>query len=540
MMQKHYDAVSIEKEMQQLWEENDIYSYRYDNQKQTYSIDTPPPTVSGQLHIGHIFSYTQAEIIARFKRMHGYNVFYPFGFDDNGLPTERLVEKEYHLLARNLSREEMTTKCTEVAQKYEHEFTSLWKSMGFSVDWNLQYETINPTTTRISQRLFLDLVKKGKAYTKEAPVLWCTECQTSIAQAELETVEKDTSFNYIPFEVDNEQLIVATTRPELLYGVVALFINSQDSRYKKYIGKKAITPLYKHEIPILGETPKTICKCGGTTFIPETAVMDTWATSSITPQINRKWHEHDERLELEIPMSLRTQAHEIIRTWAFYTIVRSLYHTGKLPWKDIMISGFVLAKKGEKISKSKNNGKLSPKTLITEHSADALRYWAANTKLGADTFFSESELMPSKRFMNKLWNASKFSFMHLQDFDKNLLLCKNKPHLLPADKWILERINQTMLTCTKLLDQYEIGLARHEIDDLFWKDFCDDYLEIVKDRLYKWVQKYNENQEEPFVGSGNLRRDDKAMRDMEKRLRDLEEENAILKKAMGIFAKDLK
>ncbi len=110
---------------------------------------------------------------------------------------------------------------------------------------------------------------------------------------------------------------------------------------------------------------------------------------------------------------------------------------------------------------------------------------AANTKLGADTFFSESELMPSKRFMNKLWNASKFSFMHLQDFDKNLLLCKNKPHLLPADKWILERINQTMLTCTKLLDQYEIGLARHEIDDLFWKDFCDDYLEIVKDRLYK-------------------------------------------------------
>ncbi len=540
MMQKHYDAVSIEKEMQQLWEENDIYSYRYDNQKQTYSIDTPPPTVSGQLHIGHIFSYTQAEIIARFKRMHGYNIFYPFGFDDNGLPTERLVEKEYHLLARNLSREEMTTKCTEVAQKYEHEFTSLWKSMGFSVDWNLQYETINPTTTRISQRLFLDLVKKGKAYTKEAPVLWCTECQTSIAQAELETVEKDTSFNYIPFEVDNEQLIVATTRPELLYGVVALFINSQDSRYKKYIGKKAITPLYKHEIPILGETPKTICKCGGTTFIPETAVMDTWATSSITPQINRKWHEHDERLELEIPMSLRTQAHEIIRTWAFYTIVRSLYHTGKLPWKDIMISGFVLAKKGEKISKSKNNGKLSPKTLITEHSADALRYWAANTKLGADTFFSESELMPSKRFMNKLWNASKFSFMHLQDFDKNLLLCKNKPHLLPADKWILERINQTMLTCTKLLDQYEIGLARHEIDDLFWKDFCDDYLEIVKDRLYKWVQKYNENQEEPFVGSGNLRRDDKAMRDMEKRLRDLEEENAILKKAMGIFAKDLK
>lgn len=662
-MEKHYEALKIEKAMQQFWKENNIYSYDPTSTKEIYSIDTPPPTVSGELHIGHIFSYTQAEMIARFKRMQGYNVFYPFGFDDNGLPTERLVEKEYHLLAQNLSREEMTTKCTEVAQKYEYEFKSLWKSMGFSVDWNLQYETINPTTTRISQYLFMELVKKGKAYIKEAPVLWCTECQTSIAQAELETVEKDTSFNYIPFEVDNEQLIVATTRPELLYGVVALFINSTDSRYKKYIGKKAITPLYKQEIPILEnddieldtgtgivmcatfgdiadtkwydkyqlpykkvilpngtidneipfigglrvekareviienlvkqnllikqeimthlvashercgksveiipskqwyidiltdkerylqaadeinwypssmknryiswvqnlkwdwcisrqryfgvpipiwyckecgsiilpekkdlpinpleELPKTSCKCGGTTFIPETAVMDTWATSSITPQINRKWHEHDERLELEIPLSLRTQAHEIIRTWAFYTIVRSLYHTGKIPWKDIMISGFVLSKKGEKISKSKNNGKLSPKALITEHSADALRYWAANTKLGADTFFSEAELMPSKRFMNKLWNASKFSFMHLQDFDKNLLLYKNRPHLLPADKWILERINQTTLTCTKLLNQYEIGLARHEIDDLFWKDFCDDYLEIVKDRLYK-------------------------------------------------------
>ena len=662
-MEKHYDALRIEKEMQQFWKENNIYTYQANSQKEIYSIDTPPPTVSGSLHIGHIFSYTQAEIIARFKRMQGYNIFYPFGFDDNGLPTERLVEKEEHILARNLSREEMHTKCTSVAQKYEKEFRALWESMGFSVDWNLQYETINPVTTRISQRLFLDLVKKGKAYAKEAPVLWCTECQTSIAQAELETVEKETSFNYIPFEVEGEKLLVATTRPELLYGVVALFIHPKDERYNKYIGKKAITPLYKQEVPILGDeevelekgtgivmcatfgdltdtkwyekyqlpyqkvilpngtiakevpliggltlekarevviteltqqgllikqenmthlvathercqraveiipskqwyidiltdkerylqaadeinwypasmkgryiswvqnlkwdwcisrqryfgvpipiwyckecgaiilpqeedlpinplvdAPKTTCHCGNTTFIPETAIMDTWATSSITPQINRKWQEENERLELEIPMGLRTQAHEIIRTWAFYTIVRSLYHTGKLPWKDIMISGFVLAKKGEKISKSKNNGKLSPQALIATHSADSLRYWAANAKLGADTFFSEEELQASKRLMNKLWNASKFSLMHLQDFDKELLIAPNKLDLLPADKWLLERIHQTLLTATQLLNQYEIGLARHEIDDLFWKDFCDDYLELVKDRLYK-------------------------------------------------------
>lgn len=138
-------------------------------------------------------------------------------------------------------------------KKYEDKFRTLWQSLGFSVDWDLQYETVNPKTTRISQRLFVELVEKGKAYTKEAPVLWCTECQTSIAQAELETVEKETSFNYIPFEVDGEKLIVATTRPELLYGVVALFINNKDERYTKYIGKKAITPLYKHQIPILGD-----------------------------------------------------------------------------------------------------------------------------------------------------------------------------------------------------------------------------------------------------------------------------------------------
>ena len=162
MMKKHYEALSIEKEIQQFWEDNNIYTYEADSQKETYSIDTPPPTVSGSLHIGHIFSYTQAEMIARFKRMQGYNIFYPFGFDDNGLPTERLVEKEQNIQAKDLTRSEMANKCTEVARKYESEFKGLWQSLGFSVDWNLQYETNNPMTTRISQRLFLDLANKGE------------------------------------------------------------------------------------------------------------------------------------------------------------------------------------------------------------------------------------------------------------------------------------------------------------------------------------------------------------------------------------------
>ncbi len=661
-MEKHYEPQRIEKEMQQFWEENHIYAYEPKSKKETYSIDTPPPTVSGALHIGHIFSYSQAEMIARFKRMQGYNVFYPFGFDDNGLPTERLVEKEQHVVARDLKRSEMRKRCQEVSAKYEEEFKRLWQSLGFSVDWSLQYETNSSTTMRISQRLFLELVHQNKAYSKESPVLWCTECQTSIAQAELETVDKETEFNYISFLVEGEKLTVATTRPELLYGVVCLLVNEEDERYKKYIGKKAIVPLYGEEVPIIGDEetlidkgsgivmcatfgdmmdvkwydkyhlpykkvilpngridesipligglkvgearkniiealknegllikqeplthsvavhercqkaieiipskqwyidilsekerylhaaeeihwypeimknryiswvehlkwdwcisrqryfgiplpiwyckacgktilakiedlpvnpleqmPKERCSCGSEEFIPEAAVMDTWATSSISPQINARWQEADERLELKIPMGLRTQAHEIIRTWAFYTIVRSLYHTGQLPWKDIMISGFVLAKKGEKISKSKNNGKLSPKELIQNHSADVLRYWAANAKLGADTFFAEEDLLPGKRLINKLWNASKFVMMHLQDFDKELIESK-KIILLPADEWLLACVQEVMNKATSLLEAYEVGLARHEIDNLFWKDFCDNYLELVKDRLYK-------------------------------------------------------
>ena len=250
-MKKNYEFKQVEKEMQNFWRENTIYNFNQESQNEIYSIDTPPPTVSGSLHIGHIFSYTQAEMIARFKRMQGYNVFYPFGFDDNGLPTERLVEKEESIIAKNLPRSEFIKRCATVSEKYEKEFKDLWQSLGFSVDWSLQYETINPMVQRISQKSFIKLLKYGKAYMKESPVLWCTECQTSIAQAELETIEKDTTFNYLKFKVGEESLLVATTRPELLYGCVCLFVNPEDDKYKKYIGKNATVPLYDYKIPIL-------------------------------------------------------------------------------------------------------------------------------------------------------------------------------------------------------------------------------------------------------------------------------------------------
>ena len=658
--EKRYDGLTVEREMQEYWEKNNVYDFIPDKSRPVYSIDTPPPTVNGSLHIGHIFSYTQAEMIARYRRMRGYNVFYPFGFDDNGLPSERLVEKESGVKAKDLPRSVFCEKCIETTQKYENEFKSLWKSMGFSCDWNLQYSTVSERVQRLSQKSFIELAKAGHAYIKESPVLWCTECQTSIAQAELESKYVDSSFNYIPFSCGDAVIQIATTRPELLYGVVCVFVNPEDERYKKFIGKNVKVPLYDFEVPVIGDEKAAIdkgtgavmcatfgdttdtewveqynlpykkvildngniaddvpfigglyvkkarkeiirlldekglllktepishmvavhercgteveiipsrqwyidvlskkeellaagdkikwypasmknryvtwvenlkwdwcisrqryfgvpfpvwyckqcgrphfanidnlpvnpletpyngsCECGCNEFSPESSVLDTWATSSITPIINQDTASENGINSDFMPMSMRTQAHEIIRTWAFYTIAKSLYHIGDIPWTDIMICGFVLAKPGEKISKSKGNSKLTPQGLIETYSADFIRYWTAGAKLGTDTYFDQQEMQDaSRRTITKLWNSSKFVLSHLVDFDKSY----SPENLLPIDRWIIEKTNQTVLEAEKWLDQYEIGLARKVIDDLFWKDLCDNYIEIVKERLYQ-------------------------------------------------------
>jgi valyl-tRNA synthetase len=224
------------------------------------------------------------------------------------------------------------------------------------------------------------------------------------------------------------------------------------------------------------------CKCGCSEFLPDTAVFDTWATSSITPQLNIDTAGKHGIGDEFFPMSMRTQAHEIIRTWAFYTIVKSLYHTGNIPWKEAMICGFVLAKPGEKISKSKDNSSMAPQELINTYSADAIRYWAANARLGTDTFFDIQEMKDSsKRLLTKLWNSSKFVLLHLKDFDPAYV-----PQItLPVDRWIIEATNEAIMESVKLLNEYEIGLARKIVDDLFWNDLCDNYIEIVKERLYQ-------------------------------------------------------
>lgn len=659
--EKHYDGKEIERKMQEYWEKIGVYKFVRDNNKPLFSVDTPPPTVNGKLHIGHIFSYTQAEIAVRYKRMTGHNVYYPFGFDDNGLPSERLVERENNIKASETPRSEFCKKCVETTQKYEQEFKTLWKSMGFSCDWNLTYSTINADSQKLSQKLFIDLAKNSDAYIKESPVLFCTECQTSIAQSELDSKEVDSTFNYLAFKAQGKTVEIATTRPELLYGVVCVFVNPKDKRYKDLVGKNITVPLYNFEVPVLTDTKvdidkgtgavmcatfgdttdvewfenyklpykkviltnghiaedvpfianlKTLdarreilkllreqnlllreekirhtvsthercgteveiipsrqwyisvckhkdkllelgdkikwnpdymhsryvtwvdnlkwdwcisrqryfgvpfpvyycakcgkvhfareedlpvnpletpyigtCECGSKEFLPESAVLDTWATSSITPSINRQIASKFSVENHDItPMSLRVQAHEIIRTWAFYTIVRSMYQRNDIPWKEMMISGIVLAKPGEKISKSKGNAVVSPQELISRCTADYIRYGTANVKLGTDTFFDEQDIVDvSKRFITKLWNSCKFVLSHLTDFDP-----KHTPKIvLSADKWIIEKTKDAVLQAKKYLDEYEIGLARKAVDDLFWSDFCDNYIEIVKDRLYK-------------------------------------------------------
>ncbi len=660
MLDKKYDSLVKEEKWLNYWKKNKIYEFKPDY-REVYSIDTPPPTVNGKIHIGHIFSYSQAEMIARYKRLRGYNVFYPFGFDDNGLPSERLVEKEQKKKAHEIGRESFSKLCYETTNKCEEEFQDLFSKLGVSTDWSMCYKTVSSSTIKISQNSFLDLIEKGHCYHKESPALWCNECLTSIAQAELETKTIRTTFNYVNFKTveDNEIFTIATTRPELLPAIVCVFVNPDDDKNNHLIGKTAHIPVIDVNVPIIGDEkvaidkgtgivmcctfgdqtdiewwkkynlplkyiftddgrimdsvpnygglkikearkqivddlqvggyivkieelehevqthercgseveytvmkqwfidimshkedflrigneinwypthmhnryeewvnnvawdwcisrqryfgvpfPVWYCKecgepifaskeqlpvnpltdtpsiekchkCGCKEFIPESDVMDTWATSSVTPLINMKYGEKDNYESILKPMSLRSNASEIIRTWDFYTIVKSYYHFGIKPWDNVMISGFVMANKGEKISKSKGNSKVEPLDLIKQFSADVVRYWAASGRLGTDITFSEETLLRGKKLVNKIWNVSKFVQMHLEDYQD-----KAFDDFEYIDKWILGNFIDMEKEYLKYLDNYEIGLALNILEKFFW-NFCDNYIEIVKHRLYR-------------------------------------------------------
>ena len=673
-MEKKYDHLTSEAAAQKLWEQQNIYSAE-NNPGPLYSIDTPPPTVSGSLHIGHIFSYTQTDIIARYARMQGNSVFYPFGFDDNGLPTEKYVEKKLDVRAHEMKRSEFIELCLQETVEVEKQFETLWRRIGLSVDWKACYSTIDERSRYISQLSFISLYKKGNIYRKDEPALYCTTCRTTVAQAELDDLEKATTFNDIVFKSDGEELIIATTRPELLAAVNALFYHPDDARFHHLAGKTATVPYYNFEVPILPDKDvdpekgtglvmsstfgdktdvqwfkihkltykpiigldgkltadagplenmrvptarKTIlellekegllkkkdphthtvnvherckkeieylvlpqwflailphketfiqlgekidwypsfmkarytnwveniswdwclsrqrfygipfpvwhcvsckeialadesqlpidpqdtpyegpCSCGGTEFVPDTDVMDTWNTSSLTPYICASLRMplspqiFEEALSSEfVPMTMRPQAHDIIRTWAFDTIIKAWMHNDTIPWKTIVISGHVLSTKKEKLSKSKGNSPLAPEMLLQQYPADALRYWTASGSLGYDVSFSENQIKIGRKLLVKLWNAFRF----LQPHTEGVALDGSTPKDLGlVNEWLLTQASACFTKYCKYFDEYEFSLALSTVETFFWHDFCDNYLEIIKDQLLN-PDKYTEQE----------------------------------------------
>jgi valyl-tRNA synthetase len=660
-LSKTYNSQEVEKRLLKFWEKEKIYKFNPRKKGKIFSIDTPPPTVSGKMHLGHSFSYTHVDIIARFHSMKGENVFYPFGTDDNGLPTEKLVEKENKVKIFQMKRNEFVELCQKTIKELRPEFIQGWKNLGMSCDFNLMYSTIDKRTQKLSQKFFIELYKKNRVYQKQAPTLWCPQCQTAIAQADLEDKERKSFLVHIKVKIigTNNEIVFATTRPELLPACVGISVHPDDKRYKKFIGKKALMPISNKEIPIIADEktdkeygtgvvyyctyggiecidwmtrhsdikpihimgqngkfnekagkysgmnsqqarkqiiedlneigamvkqepithtvnthercgfdvefiatkqwfikyldlkqdfidldkkikwfpeymrkryenwakglkwdwcisrqryfgipfplwfcsqcgkvklaeisdlpidplvsqPKTKCSCGNNKFIPEKDILDTWATSSLTPQIAIDLIKDEKIKKKMFPMSLRPQAHDIINFWLFYTLARSKLHFNKIPWKEVMVSGFVLDPKREKMSKSKGNV-IAPDAIIEEYGVDVLRHWAAKASLGDDLRFDQEELRASKRTVIKLWNASSFCFLHL----KSTVRCPTPNNLQDEDKWILHLLQETIKNYNKHLEKYELKNAKNAIETFFWKNFCDNYLEIVKPRLYE-------------------------------------------------------
>lgn len=275
---KKLDASAIEARWRQYWDTHQIY--RYDDtqpREQTFVIDTPPPTVSGSLHVGHVFSYTHTDILARYQRMQGKTVLYPMGWDDNGLPTERRVQQTFHIQCdpdipyqgqltlpqanakrrkkppTAVSRGDFIEQCERLTTQDEQTFEELFRAIGLSVDWSQTYRTIDKTSQHTAQASFLDLHAKGLIYQTDAPVMWDIDYQTAVALAEVEHRTTSSAFYELAFGLHNQKdtIPIATTRPELLPACVGVAIHPDDHRYHHLIGQTAITPLFRATVPIL-------------------------------------------------------------------------------------------------------------------------------------------------------------------------------------------------------------------------------------------------------------------------------------------------
>jgi valyl-tRNA synthetase len=694
----------IEARFVERWNTDGIYAFDRSAVRDTvFAIDTPPPTVSGSLHMGHVFSYTHTDTIARYQRMRGKRVFYPMGWDDNGLPTERRVQNYFGVTcdpslpyvtgftppfrgnppkdhrAVPVSRPNFIELCDELTAQDEQVFEDLFRRLGLSVDWSLLYTTISVHARRTSQKAFLDNLARGEAYTQEAPTLWDVDFGTAVAQAELEDRERPGAYHAVAFHGSHGDVIIETTRPELIPACVGLVAHPDDSRYAPLFGKTVRSPLFDVEVGvyphplaqpdkgtgiamvctfgdltdvvwwrefnlptraiigrdgrILAEPPDAIVSDTGRAhyatlsgksvkqaqaaivellrasgdlkgepraithpvkfyekgdrpleivtsrqwyirnggrdeslrsallsrgeeiawypdhmkhrysnwvqglngdwlvsrqryfgvpiplwyrigtdgtpdystplvpnpeqlpvdpstdvpdgftaaqrgveggFVGDPDVMDTWATSSLTPQIASHWVDGNELFARVFPMDMRPQGHDIIRTWLFSTAVRSHFAHATSPWKRAALSGWILDPDRKKMSKSKGNV-VTPIDLFDKYGSDAVRYWAASARPGVDTAFSEDQMKVGGKLANKLLNVTKFVLNFGGD--------ESGVVSVPLDHAMLERLSGVIAEATAAFDELDYARALERTEAFFWW-FCDDYVELVKTRAY--------------------------------------------------------
>ena len=661
ILPKQCSILQIEEKWQRKWEEMGIYRFDWkDTTRPPYSIDTPPPYPSGDFHMGNVLNWTYFDIVARYKRMRGYNVYFPQGWDCHGLPTEVETEAHHGIKKTEVPPEEFRKLCESFVNKYIGIMKNAIVRLGCSIDWTTEYKTMNPDYWRRTQLSFILLYKKGLIYSGTHAINWCPRCETAIADAEVEHETKKGTLHYIRFMLaDKKTLTIATTRPELLPACVTVAVSPNDKRYQKYVGKEIAVPLIERRVKIITEDmvdpafgtgvvmictygdkadvksvarnqlPVIICinetgkmnekagkyagttvgeakkavardlekegllekmetvqqevgvcwrcktpveilerkqwfmksreltddveknaleitwypdymktrlidwarsldwdwvisrqrvfatpipiwyckkcgktilaepnwvpidprvespkiskcpKCGSSNFIPEKDVLDTWFDSSITCAVHAGWPDRKDWHRL-FPADLHPSGADIIRTWAYYLMVRHLALFNEKPYKSCLINGMVLGSDGRKMSKSLGNYVATPE-IFSKYGADATRQWAAiGGATGSDVPFRQPDVEYGWRFLIKLWNAARFVSQHLQDYAP-----QEKVKLEPLDEWLFSKLERVTKTATQALENCQFNIATEETRNFVWHTLCDHYLEAIKHRLYR-------------------------------------------------------